>query len=204
MEEKKINNPICAFEKTKTALRGLGYQVDPAIGYHQVENVDINLDAINNELDFTSEGIFLKDVSTGAKYQIFLYKRDYHIRKYGKPRFHIRKCAIIDEFIQRRSFNSHYRRANSEPVMVIDLSDGHKDKEISNLPLCKYCLKMAYEESSEGMTSSDFVQLLKEINSEINNDSSLSKEVDLFGYTRDWPEISRTYREKKKFIDRYG
>ena len=33
--------------------------------------------------------------------QVYLYKRDYHLEKYGKPRFHICKCDTIEETIDK-------------------------------------------------------------------------------------------------------
>ena len=54
------------------------------------------------------------------------------MQTYGKPRFHICKCSVIDEFISIGRFKQHYVRANSEPVPVIDLDDGRRLKQIQN------------------------------------------------------------------------
>lgn len=35
-----------------------------------------------------------------------------------------------------------YRRANTDTVWVHDIDDGMKDKQVSSLPLCKYCMKL--------------------------------------------------------------
>lgn len=137
------------------------------------------------------------DPFDGSKQKIFLYKREYYLQGYGKPRFHIRKCQKIQEFINAGRFKSDYRRANTEEVMVRDMDDNFRDKKIANLPLCKYCLQMATE-GYNGMTTSDFVKILKEANEATENDVQ-DNEVDIFGYIKNWEQISKAYRETHNY-----
>lgn len=189
MDQKE--EPIYKFEGLKKLLKSMGYQVEKATGYKPVENKDVDLNELKHNLEFTDEGIFLLDPLDGTKQKIFLYKREYYLQDYGKPRFHIRKCQVIQDFINMGRFKSDYRRANTEIVLVRDMNDNFKDKKISNLPLCKYCLKMATE-GYNNMTTSDFVKILKEAN-ETYEDDIQNNEVDIFGYTKDWEYISKAY-----------
>ena len=75
------------------------------------------------------------------------------------------------------------------------MDDNNIDKKITDLPLCKNCLKLAIE-GKEIATTSDFVELLKQANVATNNDK---EEVDIFGYTRNWEQISKAYRSLKDF-----
>ena len=153
--------PIYKFEGLKRLLTSKGYIVEEAKGYREIENVEVELDDVRNKMEFTDEGIFLNDDVTNSRQQIFLYKRDYHLSAYDKkkPRYHTHKCKTIQEFIDSGRFHD-YRRANTDVVMVRDMDDRYKDKEVYNLPLCLNCAKMAIK--FQGKNSSEFVELLKQ------------------------------------------
>lgn len=187
--------PIYKFEGLKKLLVSKGYIVEEAKGYREIENVEVELDDVRNKMEFTDEGIFLNDDVTNSRQQIFLYKRDYYLSQFGKPRYHTHKCDVIQEFINKGRFHD-YRRANTDVVMVRDRDDDYIDKEVSCLPLCKYCAKMAI--SYQGKDSSEFVELLKQAKKAA---APLKKkaEVDIFGYTKDWEKISREYRESHNY-----
>lgn len=190
------DEPIYAFDGLKSLLTSLGYNVKEATGYREIENADVDLNDFNNKIEFTSDGIFLK-MEDGSKQQIFLYKRRYHLNRYGKPRFHLRECEIIKSYIASGTFKLEYRRANTNIVKVIDMDDFDTEKEISDLPLCKYCAKIIYDENYNDIRdTSDFVRLLQET-SEYSNEENL--EVDIFGYVRNWDDISKAYRTSKNY-----
>ena len=191
-------DPIFEFKGLKELLTSLGYQVEKAVGYRPVENKDVDLNELRNNIEFSNDGIFLIDPENDSRQQIFLYKRNYRLSRFGKPRFHIRKCSVIQSFMASGTFKKEYRRANSEPVMVCDMDDDYKDKEVSNLPLCKYCLKLAMQDGIfKGMNSADFVEILKQA-SDASDDNEENK-VDIFGYVKNWEEVSRAYREKMNY-----
>lgn len=195
MTEKE--KPIFKFEGLKSLLKSMGYQVEKATGYRPVENKDVDLNDLKHNMEFTDEGIFLLDPIDGSKQKIFLYKRNYHLRSYGKPRFHIRKCQTLQSFIDSGTFKIEYMQGNTEEVHVYDMDDNNKDKTIKDLPLCKNCLRMAIE-GYDNMTTSDFVEILKEANEASENDI-LDNEVDIFGYTKNWEQISKAYRETHNY-----
>ncbi|MBR6629404.1 MAG: HNH endonuclease [Bacteroidaceae bacterium] len=190
--------PIYEFKGLKNLLTSLGYQVEKATGYREVENVDVDLNDLQNNIDFTEDGIFLIDANDGSRQQIFLYKRNYRLRTYGKPRFHIRKCKVIQDFMDLGTFRQEYRRANTNPVLVCDVDDNNTDKLVDDLPLCKYCARMVAQEY-QGMHSKEFVEILREASENSEENIGGTVEVDIFGYTKDWEMISKAYREEHNY-----
>lgn len=187
---RKEENPIYDFERLKRFLESRGCRVGDAIAYRPIESGDFDPNDLRNNIEFTGEGIFLK-TPEGDIQQIFLYKRDYHL-KYGKPpRYHICKCSTIQNFIDRGLFDKEYRRANTESVKVRNMDNGYREVIVSNLPLCQNCVDVLKGYSN--MSSSDFVELLKQTKKEKTTD------VDMFGYTWDWEMRSQAYREKKNY-----
>ena len=190
------DSPIFDFAPLKDFLKGKGYTIGTRSVYEPFTPEDVKAaDITNGTMSFTSEGIFVNG-EDGVERQVFLYKKDYHLEKYGKPRFHICKCEVIDDFINMGRFKQHYVRANSEPLPVIDLDDGRELKKVEGLPLCNYCRKIVLKYGN--MDSSDFVEMLRSANDKQQEDYE-GVELDLFGYTKDWDMISKAYREKHNY-----
>lgn len=185
--------PIHAFGGLKSLLTSMGYHIQKAEGYKAIDVADVTMEEISSgAIEFTNEGIFV--TTEGVRRKIFLYKRDYHLELYGKPRAHIRKCDVIDRFSNGKSIPL-YRRANTDSVWVHDMDDNYIDKQVSGLQICSHCIQMA-QEAYPSMTVADFIELLK------NADEAVPEtdvEVDIFGYTKDWETISRETREKHKY-----
>lgn len=157
-EDCKSGAPIHSFSGLKNLLSSLGFDVGDADGYKAIDVTDISVEELRNgAIEFTDNGIFV--TTNNVRHQIFLYRRDYHLELYGKPRFHIVKCQTIRSFINNYSMTA-YRRANTATVLVHDMDDD-MDTEVDDLPLCKFCLKIA-PQAFPDMTTSDFVELLKE------------------------------------------
>ncbi len=187
--------PIYNFSELRKYLVEHGFIVEKAQGYREIRPEEVTIDAIKNgKLEVTRQGIYV--IGPGdERQQVFLYKRDYRLELYGKPRFHICRCETIDEFIQNGGFKDHYVRANSDPVPVLNMDDGYNEIEVDDLPLCKNCRRMISQYGN--MTSSDFVEILREARGA--EEVPEVQEVDIFGYTRDWEEISRNYRESHNY-----
>lgn len=191
-----MDEPIYDFESLKQFLTQRGYKVGTRLAYEPFKPEDVKpKDVTNGSMEFRNDGIFVLGTD-GVERQVFLYKKPYRLEKFGKPRFHICKCDVIEDFISNGLFNQSYVRANSEPVPVVDLDDGMKEKNISGLPLCNYCRKMIAGYGNISSTT-QFVELLKAAND--NNAENNNVELDLFGYTRDWDAISRAIREKHNY-----
>lgn len=189
--------PIFNFKPLKDFLQRRGYTVGTRRGYEPFVPEEVKpTDVSNGSMSFTSEGIFVKG-DDGMERQVFLYKKDYHLARYGKPRFHICRCKTIDEFIQSGGFNDCYVRANSEPVPVRDLDNRRHQEQVVGLQLCKNCMSIIGKYGN--IDSSDFVELLKKANGDQEEQDHEGVELDLFGYTRDWDDVSRQYREKHDY-----
>lgn len=185
--------PIHSFGGLKKLLSSIGYHIKKAEGYKAIDVADVTLEEIRSgAIEFTNEGIFV--TSDGIRRKVFLYKRDYHLRSYGKPRAHIRKCEVIDSFSVGDNVPL-YRRANTDCVWVHDIDDNMIDKQVSGLNICSHCIKMAQEAHTK-MTVANFIELLK--NSE-DVAPEQDVEVDIFGYIKDWEVISRGVREQHKY-----
>lgn len=191
--------PIVSFERLKKALTERGYVINDSQTPYITVKPDIwNPNDAKNDVEFTDDGIFVITEPGHQMHQVFLYKMNYHLERYGKPRYHICKCTKIDEFIQSGGFNQ-YRRANTEVVTVKDMDNGYIETEVDSLPLCQYCIaKMnaLHKNVSRQMDSLTFAKLLKEAG-EVQDDKEV--EVDIFGYTKEWEQISRAYRESKDY-----
>ena len=187
--------PIYNFVALRNHLVRLGYIVEQAQGYREIRPEEVTIDSINRgELEVTEEGIFV--IGPGSqRQQVFLYKRDYRLETYGKPRFHICRCGVINDFIVSGRFREHYVRANSDPVPVYNIDNRRREVMVDELPLCKLCLSKIREYGN--MTSTDFVKILREARG--TDEEPEVHEVDIFGYTRDWDDISRQYREAHNY-----
>ena len=186
--------PIFDFAPLKAFLEARGYTIGNRMAYEPFTPEDVQAaDITNGTMSFREDGIFVVG-SDGTERQVFLYKKDYHLERYGKPRFHICKCSVIEEFINSGGFRQHYVRANSEPVPVIDLDGGRILKQISGLPLCGYCSRMI--RLANAANSTKFVEILQSANDQTQQEDV---ELDIFGYTRDWEDISRAYRETHNY-----
>lgn len=187
--------PIYDFSALKSFLIKKGFTIGTRHAYEAIKPEDVKPeDVTNGTMEFREDGIFVLG-SDGRERQVFLYKKDYRMLQYGKPRFHICKCETIDEFISSGRFRQHYVRANTEPVPVKNLDNRGIIEEVSGLPLCKYCLDIISNVTA--LNTTQFVELLKAANGENHQKENL--ETNLFGYTRDWEYISRELREKHNY-----
>lgn len=185
--------PIHHFGGLKSLLSSLGYHIADSHGYKAIDVADVTQEEVNSgAIEFTDEGIFV--TSEGVRRQVFMYKREYHLELYGKPRAHIRRCEVIDRFSNGNSVPL-YRRANTEEVEVQDMDNNYRNTKVSNLPICSKCIAIA-QEAFPGMTAVDFIELLKDSEDYIPDGEI---EVDIFGYTKDWEFISRGIREKHNY-----
>lgn len=189
--------PIFSFEGLRNYLNSIGIKVGEATsGYKPVPVEDVTVEAIRSgKYTFEDDGIYIKD-KYDELHKVFLYKMNYHMGyANSKPAMHIRKCSVIQDFINRGRY-AEYRSANTETVLVKDMDANFREMHVSNLKLCGYCRKMIAAENPESKVrnSSEYVRLLKEADAE-ENLSQGEVDVDIFGYTRDWQRISRAFRE---------
>ena len=187
--------PIYDFSALKSFLINKGFTIGTRHAYEAIKPEDIKPeDVTNGKMEFRNDGIFVLG-SDSKERQVFLYKKDYRMQQFGKPRFHICKCEIIDDFIMSGRFRQHYVRANSEPVPVKNIDNRGIKEEVTGLPLCRFCKEIISNVTA--INSTQFVELLKSANGD--NQDKKKQETNLFGYTRDWEYISKEYREKHNY-----
>lgn len=195
-----MDDPIYDFHLTKAALKRRGIDVEFTGGYTVVRPTDVVFKNGRGNVEFQNDegerGIFIKD-SNGRYRQVFMYKRDYHLIRYGSPRFHICQCETIQEFMSSGGFRDHYRYANTEEVKVLNMDNFNREETVDDLELCAYCANMMSSQYRKGMPLERFVQILKEAGE--TDPEEEEKEVDIFGYVKDWQQISDAKREVENY-----
>lgn len=200
-------NPLCKFDRLRKALEDRGIHVGDATGFIAIGGEDVLPDNIQNISIVPGEGITY-NIGDGRSAKVFLYKRRYRLLQYGKPRYHIRECKTIQEFMSSGTFNTEYRMANTEEVKVINMDDHDSEIKVSALPLCKNCLEIVqnemllkkpadfnnYKGSLPRADSSVYSEMLMD-----GEDAQKEVWVDINGYTDDWPAVSLAYRKKHDF-----
>jgi hypothetical protein len=179
------------FEQLDEKLTEWGYpQVDARPGYIAIQT-DFKKAFKDGIISFDANGIYID--YDGHKYKGYMYIKDYHITKYDDfPRFHPVQCEIIEKFIKLGLFNKKYMFSNTSTndVRDIDTDEFYPDKV---LKLCKYCEKIIFEHIPN--TEAFFNQLHEDEEEEEEE----IMEVDIYGYVRNWNQISREYRHLKDY-----
>ncbi len=186
-------DPIYAFPRLKERLTSMGVNIGVAGAWHSVGTVDVLPEDIGERILFEDNGIFYID-NEGVKRRGFMYKAQFYFEYKGhtnQPKFHVCRCTAIENFGR-----DAYRFANAEPIKVYS-RNAHKEVEVKGMELCGYCKHILIDEESMYLNdSTDFVEILKKAG-EVVEPSEY--DVDIFGYVKNWEEISLAYRTKKNF-----
>lgn len=185
--------PICNFPNLKKHLTEMGIQIGKAGAWHSVGTVDVLPEDIGERILFEDGGIFYID-DEGIKRRGFMYKAAFYFKYQGRenrPKFHVCKCTAIENFGREA-----YRFANAEPIKVYS-RNAHKEVEVEGMELCGYCKRLLMDEEAIRVNdSTDFVEILKEAG---DVEEPTEYDVDIFGYVKNWEEISLNYRAKRNF-----
>lgn len=194
------DEPIYDFPLIKAALRRRGIEVEYTGEYRIVRPADVIFENGHGNIVFQNDqnkqGIFIRD-NSGHYHQVFMYKRDYHLSRYGSPKYHICQCNTIQEFMNSGGFRDHYRYANTDEVIVQDMDNGMCEETVRDLALCGYCANIVSTQYRKGMPLREFVNILREAG-EADPDHE-AKEVDMLGYVRNWQSISEAKRELENY-----
>lgn len=198
------DEPIYDFKGLKNTLINSGFNLPEAKPWTPIKGHDVFASQFDtNAIRFAPEpdhGILFTD-DAGIEHLGFLYKRMYNLTDYGKPRMHLCKCVTINTFINIGSFKAEYRFAETDTVMVIDTSPDKfesKDVEVNGLPLCKNCIQLLKEQGlfANIKDSDEFSKIIEKLRpARLSN----ANEVDIFGYVRDWEEISTRIRKEHNY-----
>ena len=185
--------PICSFPNLKNCLSNMGVQIGKAGTWRSVGTIDVLPEDIGERFFFENSGIFYID-DDGIKHRGFMYKAQFYFEWKGRknqPKFHVCKCTAIENFGK-----DAYRFANAEPIKVYS-RNAHKEVEVKGMELCGYCKRILMNEESMSVNdSTEFVDFLKETG---NIDEPTEYDIDIFGYVKNWEEISLAYRTKRNF-----
>lgn len=196
---------IYAFGSLKEFLKRRGIIVGEAKPWEPIKGMDVGINEFKDgSLQFEDTGGISYTDEDGHKHVGFLYKRAYCLTEYGKPRKHYCKCETITSFIGQGTFQKEYRFAETDKVMVIDKDDNRKDKEVDNMPFCKNCLRRMRELRGAHVSPQDIEAEFRELSEKARQAATGPRregddEVDIFGYPRNWQEVSKEFREKKNF-----
>lgn len=156
-------------------------------GFKLIEGIDFAKAFQAGEISFEKNGIHLE--YQGNLYNGYMFMQEYPVSRYNTfPKFHLTKCDTIQGFIQRGLFKDKYVWSNSAVNDVIDMAD-NKLYENRKLDFCKNCKRQLFDGIN---TTEDFFDSLDKTT--INKDVW----VDIYGYTKDWPNISRAYRQLRE------
>lgn len=171
----------------------MGIQIGKAGAWRSVGTVDVLPEDIGERILFEDGGIFYID-DDGVKRRGFMYKTAFYFEYQGmkkSPKFHVCKCTAIENFGR-----DAYRFANAEPIKVYS-RNAHKEVEVEGMELCGYCKRMLMDEEAERVNdSTDFVEILKKAG---DVEEPTEYDIDIFGYVKNWEEISLAYRTKQNF-----
>ena len=186
-------DPIYAFPKLKERLNSMCFHIGMVEAWRSVGTVDVLPEDIGERILFEDGGIFYID-DEGVKHRGFMYKTQFYFEWKGqtnKPKCHAYYCTAIENFGRNA-----YRFTNAEPIKVYS-RNAHKEVEIKGMELCGYCKRMFMDkEAMHVKISHEFVVFVK--NAVFVVERSLC-DVDIFGYVKNWEEISLAYRTKKNF-----
>ena len=178
------------FSNLARKLTQLGYPEPLESGFRVIKR-DLTQEEQAGNIEFREDGIYL--TIDGNEYRGYMYLKYPSVARYGFPKFHITNCQTVLDQRARGQFDGRYFWHNSKTVTIEDRTNGniHENK---NLSLCGYCRNQS--SITEYADTQDFYSLLDQQEQEdINQEVS----VDIFGYTLDWPQISREYRKEKKY-----
>jgi hypothetical protein len=171
-------------------LTQLGYP-EPSQSGFRVMRRDLTQEEKAGNIDFKEDGIYL--TIDGQEHKGYMYLKFPSVGRFGFPVFHITNCKTILDQRTRGQFDGRYFWHNSNTVTLEDRDNG-QIYENANLKLCNNCKRQSL--ISDYTDTQGFFNLLdtadlESINTEV--------EVDIFGYTLDWEQISRAYRREKEY-----
>jgi hypothetical protein len=177
------------FEKLSENLDSQNY---PTITESRFEimRTDFSEEEQRGNISFKDDGIYLK--VNGNELIGYMYIKNADVNRWGLPKFHVSNCQTIIQQRNQNNFHGHYFWSNSN---VVDVRQRNSDfiHEKVKLELCGYCreqINVIDYNNTEG-----FFDLL-----DIQETEPIENiETDIFGYTKDWQQISRKFRIKNDF-----
>jgi 5-methylcytosine-specific restriction endonuclease McrA len=179
---------LYTFSNLGRRLTLLGYPEPKESGFHVIRR-DLTREEEAGNIDIREGGIYL--TIDGKEYKGYMYLKYPDIERFGFPKFHFTNCQIVNAQRTRGQFDGRYFWHNSNNVTIEDRANGQVHENII-LKVCGYCRNQS--SISDFSDTLDFFSLLDQ-----QEDINHVVEVDIFGYTLDWQQISRQFRKEKKY-----
>jgi len=158
-------------------------------GFRIIKGIDFEKAYKSGSISFEDNGIYLE--YEGKKYRGYMFIKEPYISKYGSyPKFHLKRCQVIRQFMEEGRFKIRYDWSNSNVNDLIDKTTRELYKDES-LEYCGFCKLELFDGIK---TTEDFFQTLDNTDIQDNN-----IEVDIFGYVRGKEKISKAYRERQNY-----
>lgn len=181
---------LYTFSNLAQRLSQLGYPEPTESGFRVIRR-DLTQEEQAGNIEFRDDGIYL--TIDGQEYKGYMYLKYPNVNRFGIPKFHITNCQTVLDQRANGRFDGRYFWHNSNTVTIEDRTNGQVHEDI-NLSLCGYCRNQSsirdYSDT-EGFFSLLDQQEQEDLNQEV--------EVDIFGYTLDWQQLSREYRKEKEY-----
>lgn len=177
------------FEKLSEKLDNLNYPIVTESRFEIIRK-DFSEEELRGNITFKDDGIYLK--VNGVEQKGYMYIKNADVNRWGLPKFHVANCQTIVQQRNQNNFHGHYFWSNSN---VVDVKQRGSDfiHEKVKLDLCGYCreqINVLEYNNTEG-----FFNLLDIQETEPQENI----ETDIFGYTKDWQQISRKFRIENEF-----
>lgn len=178
------------FNKLAARLTQLGFPEASETGFRVIKR-DLTQEERAGNITFNLDGIYL--TVDGQEFKGFMYLKYPNVQRFGIPKFHITNCQVIREQRENGRFDGRYFWHNTNTVTIEDRTNGRVHKDVS-LGLCNYCRNQS-SITNYSNTQGFFNLLDSQEQEEVNQEF----EVDIFGYTREWQQISRQFRKEKEY-----
>jgi hypothetical protein len=178
------------FSNLAQRLTQLGYPEPTESGFRVIRR-DLTQEEQAGNIEFGDDGIYLR--IDGQAHKGYMYLKYPNVGRFGFPKFHITNCQTVLEQRARGQFDGRYFWHNSNEVTIEDRTNGIVHENI-NLVLCNFCRNQS--SILEYTDTQGFFSLLDQQEQEVINEEV---EIDIFGYTLDWQQISREFRKEKDY-----
>ncbi|MEC4050920.1 HNH endonuclease signature motif containing protein [Flavobacterium sp. SUN046] len=156
----------------------------------EIVRKDFSEEEKKGNITFKEDGIYL--LINGIEHKGYMYIKKADIGRFGFPKFHITNCSVIVEQKSKGFFNGHYFWHNSNTVTIIDRNTNELKKDIK-LSLCSRC--QAQANIRDYINTQGFFDLL---DIQVEQPEEIV-ELDIFGYVKDWQQISKKFRIKNEY-----
>lgn len=156
----------------------------------EIVRKDFSEEESRGNITFKNDGVYLK--INGVEHKGYMYIKVADVDQYGFPKFHISNCQTITQQQSQNRFHGHYYWSNSN-IVAVQQRGTSKIHEDVNLALCAYCRNAAG--IIDYKNTQGFFDLLDiQDNGPVNN-----AELDMFGYVKEWQQISKKFRIENEF-----